>query len=78
MKSVDMGSESLPEKSFLALNARKAVETIGWMPKMDIGTAIAWTVDWYASYLRGVDGYQLVTDQVESYLRMAPGVAQTR
>lgn len=35
------------ESQILTLNSTKAVNKLGWTPKLSTDDAIAWTVDWY-------------------------------
>jgi CDP-glucose 4,6-dehydratase len=67
---MDMDADSLPEKNCLVLSAEKARHVLGWTPRMEIKTAIAWTADWYASLLDGADAHTLVTDQIERYSKL--------
>jgi CDP-glucose 4,6-dehydratase len=47
------------EARFLRLAIDKARVRLGWRPRLDLDTAVAWTVDWYKAAHRGADAAEL-------------------
>ncbi|PYE93550.1 CDP-glucose 4,6-dehydratase, partial [Bacillus sp. 196mf] len=41
------------ESPILTLNSTKAVNKLGWTPKLSTDDSIVWTVDWYKKYASG-------------------------
>lgn len=67
---VDMSNAEakLHEASLLTLDCTKAREYLEWVPKLGIGEAIRYTVEWYRGY--GLENvYELCAKQIEVYLR---------
>jgi CDP-glucose 4,6-dehydratase len=60
-----------PEMKNLALDANKAMRTIGWRPRLDTREALGWTVDWYRRFKAGEQARDLVTEQIARYESMA-------
>lgn len=61
------------EAHYLKLDCSKAAMLLGWRPRLDIETAIEWTVSWYKRWHAGEDILAFSTDQIDTYLaRTAP------
>jgi CDP-glucose 4,6-dehydratase len=58
--------DALYEAKLLALDISKARFALGWVPKWDIRTTIAKTVEWYARYPKE-DMHQLCLKQIAEY-----------
>ncbi len=56
------------EAQLLLLDAGKARRELGWRPKLDIGQAIDWTVEWYRAYHDREDVGALTRAQIERYV----------
>lgn len=57
-----------PETTHLAIDASKAREHLSWQPKLDLETALSWTVDWYRTSLEHPDQIATLTRaQIDSY-----------
>jgi CDP-glucose 4,6-dehydratase len=55
------------ETNFLSLDTTKASDLLDWKPRLRLGTAIEWTVDWYRSHAAGEDPRSLCERQFEMY-----------
>lgn len=55
------------EAHLLRLDAGKAREKLGWKPRLALGEALAWTVDWYRKVAGGADAPELVVAQIGAY-----------
>lgn len=58
---------ALHEAKLLALDISKARFRLGWVPRWDIRTTIAKTVEWYARY-RNTGVYELCLKQINDYV----------
>ena len=47
--------DKTPEEAYLMLNSQKAISQLGWMPKYNIDSAIAKTINWYKAWFEGQD-----------------------
>jgi CDP-glucose 4,6-dehydratase len=67
------------EMTHLALDATKAVESIGWRPRLGIDQTLEWTLDWYRRFDRGENPRALTIEQIERYeaLELEPGREKT-
>lgn len=64
--------ESLPnephEANLLYLNIDKARRVLRWQPRLDVNTAIDWTVTWYQQhYLHQADMRSISLEQIDTY-----------
>ena len=59
----DSNSE-MHEAHSLRLDASRAREELGWQPRLDIETALEWTLDWYRCSLQGADMVQATQAQI--------------
>lgn len=57
---------AIHEAGKLVLNIEKAEAELGWKPRLDAETAIAWTVDWYRNR-KGADVFQMCQDKIAEY-----------
>lgn len=55
------------ETGHLALDASKAVARLGWRPRLDLATALAWTTRWYRDHHGGADARALALAQIADY-----------
>jgi CDP-glucose 4,6-dehydratase len=58
---------AMPEAPHLAVDATLARERLGWVPRLPIGQALAWTADWYRRYHGGVPADGLVAADIARY-----------
>ncbi|WP_339712781.1 CDP-glucose 4,6-dehydratase [uncultured Sneathiella sp.] len=56
-----------PEKSFLALDASLAEQTLGWRTKWNGDETLTKTVDWYQAFSDNEDIHALTLSQIEDY-----------
>lgn len=61
-----------PESTFLKLDASKARAHLGWRPKLDLETTLAWIVDWTRRYQAGGDMRQASLDDIERFMAIVP------
>lgn len=61
--------ESLHEAVLLSLDCTKAKTILGWRPRLDLNTALAYTLAWYKNYTQQ-DVYQLCREQIADYCRL--------
>lgn len=63
----------LHEATELRVDSSKAQTYLGWRPRLDIGAAIDWTVEWYRGHLSGMDARALCLDQIDRYQELGTG-----
>lgn len=56
------------EATCLKLDCSKAEKTLAWRPRMDLSTALDWTVEWYRSHADGADMRALTEKQIDMFL----------
>lgn len=66
---VDTSNRS-KEAATLRLDCAKAKSRLHWRPKLDLPTALAWTVEWYKSYSSGSDLRHMTEKQIDRYQNM--------
>lgn len=59
------------EAHFLRLDSSKARSLLHWKPRLDLPTALAWTVEWYKGMAGDVDARALCLKQIKSYEKLA-------
>ena len=62
-----INKEQPPEKSFLALDASLAEQTLGWRTKWNGDETLTKTVDWYKAFSDNQDILTLTLSQIEEY-----------
>ena len=55
------------EMKYLALNAKKAMRSIGWRPRLAARQTLEWTLDWYRRFDAGENPRALTIEQIERY-----------
>ncbi|HDR7794509.1 TPA: CDP-glucose 4,6-dehydratase [Bacillus luti] len=55
------------EAPILTLNSTKAVNKLGWTPKLSTADAIAWTVEWYKKYASGENIESFTRQQINAF-----------
>ena len=55
------------ETHSLKVDASKARTRLGWRPRLDLDTALDWTLEWYAAADEGVDAGALCREQIARY-----------
>jgi CDP-glucose 4,6-dehydratase len=55
------------EMKNLALDAKEAMRTIKWCPRLRTHSALEWTVDWYRRFRAGEDARTLTLEQIRRY-----------
>ena len=68
---VQVGEPQPAEAATLQLDASLAGATLGWHPRLDLDTALAWTVDWWRAAADGGDLRDLARRQIAAYSRLA-------
>ena len=66
------GDDQPHEAQYLKLDCSKARTLLDWQPRLDVGTALAWTVEWYKFWRAGADMRELSLRQITAYSRMSP------
>lgn len=56
------------EAPALELNAAKARQRLGWRPRLDLDTALAWTVSWFKDWQQGIPARQVSDDQIGRFM----------
>lgn len=59
-----------PEAPYLTLSAAHANATLGWAPKLDFETAMAWTAAWYRAWANGDDMRKVTRAQIEAFSKL--------
>jgi CDP-glucose 4,6-dehydratase len=55
------------EAGALQLDSTKANRRLGWQPRLDLDSALRWTVEWYRAYFTGSDARATTLDQIARY-----------
>ncbi|MGK9485666.1 CDP-glucose 4,6-dehydratase [Bacillus tropicus] len=55
------------ESPILTLDSTKAVNKLGWTPKLSTDHSIAWTVDWYKKYASGENIESFTRQQIDAF-----------
>jgi len=61
------GDPSYREAAVLRLSAAKARASLGWRPRLDFETAVAWTAEWHAAHRHGDDMRKFSLAQLDRY-----------
>ncbi len=61
------GGDHPHETGHLALDISKARQRLDWRPRLDLATALDWTVDWYRAHARGADMRAVSLEQLHAY-----------
>ncbi len=59
------------ETKYLNLDISKANKELNWFPKLSISETLDLTIDWYETWLKKENIYQITIDQIENYLGLA-------
>lgn len=65
------------EAKHLKLDCTKAHLQLGWRPRLCVDTALAWTIEWYKSWLAEKDMRKLSLKQIENYMQLADGASKS-
>jgi CDP-glucose 4,6-dehydratase len=60
------------EAGSLRLDTSKAVQQLGWKPRLVVTEALDWIVDWYARYFQGAQAKALCIEQIERFEGKTP------
>ena len=55
------------EANFLKLDISRARQLLGWVPRLDLETALEWTTAWYRAYSQGADMRSETLEQIANY-----------
>ena len=66
------------EMKHLALNATKAVRSLGWRPRLSARQTLEWTVDWYRRFDAGENPRTLSVEQIVRYEELATNTSPVR
>jgi CDP-glucose 4,6-dehydratase len=66
------GWEEVPDRTYheaglLRLDSSKARSRLGWRSRLNVNSAVEWTVDWYKKVSRGADARECVESQISLY-----------
>ena len=64
---IETTDATFAEATFLRLDIDKARTKLGWQPKFDLATTVAWTADWYRTYAAGGDLRAATDRQIAEY-----------
>jgi CDP-glucose 4,6-dehydratase len=67
--ALDSGTHP-PEAKMLMLSSQLAQRTLGWRPRLDVATSLAWSAQWYDAHLKGGDMLSFCKAQIEQYQRL--------
>lgn len=56
-----------PEMKLLSLDPGLAMRTLGWQPRLDDVTGVAWTARWYSDFASGGNARSLCDAQIDQY-----------
>ena len=60
-----------PEMKRLSLDPSRAIEALGWRPRLSCAEAVRWSARWYSARERGDEPLQLCQAQIEEYEALA-------
>jgi CDP-glucose 4,6-dehydratase len=60
-----------PEMKLLSLDPSRAMETLGWRPRLSSEEAVQWSARWYAEHDKGAQPLRLCQAQLEAYEALA-------
>lgn len=63
----DDHAQPMHETPVLMLDSTKARTALDWQPRLQIETALEWTMAWYRAWLQGADMQRKTLDQIEAY-----------
>ena len=66
---VDQG-EHVHEAAYLKLDCSKAINVLGWSPKLDLETALSWVVQWYRAYQAHDNMHKITKSQIIDYMTL--------
>jgi CDP-glucose 4,6-dehydratase len=55
------------EAGLLKLDCSKARANLDWRPRVELGTALDWVIEWYRRYADGEDARKLTEEQIRSF-----------
>jgi len=55
------------EANYLKLDCSKAKSRLKWLPKLSLGTALEWIIEWYQSYCQNEDMRSVTENQINRY-----------
>jgi CDP-glucose 4,6-dehydratase len=58
------------EANYLRLDASRARLELGWQPRLNIETALEWTMAWYSAWNRGENMAEFTTRQIAEYEKL--------
>jgi CDP-glucose 4,6-dehydratase len=58
------------EAGYLKLDASRARAELGWKPKLDLETTLAWLVEWYKAWQGGAEMHAFTMEQIAAYERL--------
>ena len=61
---------SLHEAKLLKLNISKVKNILNWKPKLDIDSALKFTLDWYQAENTNLDIYEFTRQQIKEYIEL--------
>ncbi len=64
---VDEASADVHEARTLSLDSSKARALLGWSPRLDLATSIAWTTNWYRAFFAGEGALELTLRQIHDF-----------
>lgn len=67
------GSTQPYETAYLKLDCAKAKARLDWNPKLSLGPALEWTVEWYKAYQEKADMRRFTLEQISRYQKMVNG-----
>jgi CDP-glucose 4,6-dehydratase len=65
----------LSEAKHLALNPQRAMQTLGWRPRLGVHEALEWTLDWYRRFDTGENPRDITVEHIERYTSLLSGHA---
>ncbi len=62
------GADQPHEANYLKLDCSKAHTGLQWYPRLNLSTALQWTVEWYKAFYNGADIRKITENQIEEYM----------
>jgi CDP-glucose 4,6-dehydratase len=66
------------EMKHLALNAKRAMDSLGWCPRLGARQTLEWTLDWYRRFDAGENPRPLTLEQIERYELLASSPSRVK
>ena len=68
---INDATSGLHEAQYLTLDSSRAREILGWQPRLNVETALEWTLRWYRECQEGADMARVTQAQIADFEQLA-------